>query len=106
MRNSISKFKIDLNELNLEKNNMTKKNKMMVYVFLKGGNKFPVSSISGKELIKKIWTDDYSMPPESLVLDTKTENGERVRTVIPFDGTNESYAIIEITKNLWKSTRY
>jgi hypothetical protein len=78
---------------------MTKKNTMMVYGFLKDGNPFQVSPISGKELIKKIWTDDFSIPPESLVLDTKTENGERVRIVIPFDDTNESYAIIGTTKN-------
>jgi hypothetical protein len=73
---------------------MTKKNTMMIYGFLKDGNMFEVSPITGKELIKKIWTDDFAMPPESLILDTQTESGERVRIYIPFDDTNESYATI------------
>lgn len=62
----------------------------MVYGFLKVGDTFQVSPITGRELIEKIWTDDYVMPPESLILDTKTQGGEQVRMVIPFDYTNES----------------
>lgn len=73
---------------------MSKKNTLMVYGFLKDGKSFQVSPITGRELIEKIWTDDYVMPPESLILDTKTQTGEQVRMVIPFDYTNESYTVI------------
>jgi hypothetical protein len=76
---------------------MTKKiNTMMVYGFLKDGNEFSVSPISGKELIERIWTDDYTIPPESLILQVKTKDGQKnIRIVIPFDETAESYAILD-----------
>jgi hypothetical protein len=74
---------------------MEKKNTMMIYGRIKDGDHFQISPITGKELIERIWTNDYAMPPENVVFDTKTKNGERVRIVVPFDDTNESYAIID-----------
>jgi hypothetical protein len=69
-------------------------NTMMIYGFLKDGNEFSVSPITGKELIHKVYTDDYAMPPDDLIFDTQTKDGQRVRIVVPFSNTEKSYAII------------
>ncbi len=70
------------------------KNTMMIYGHLIDGNTFSVSPIDGETLIKKVWTDDFGVPPEALIFDASTESGERVRIVVPFSKTQESYAII------------
>ena len=70
------------------------KNTMMIYGWLKDGEMFNVSTITGKELIHNVWTDDYAMPPQSMVFDAKTKDGQRVRIFVPFSDTGESYAEI------------
>lgn len=66
----------------------------MIYGFLEDGNTFEVSPISGKELIEKVWTDDFAMPPRYLIFDTATKDGQRVRVIVPFNDSGESYAIL------------
>ena len=67
---------------------------MMIYGYLKDGNMYDVTPITGEELIKKVYTDDYAMPPNNLVFDSATKDGIRVRIVVPFSKAEGSYAII------------
>jgi hypothetical protein len=71
-----------------------KKNTMMIYGWLEDNNSFSVSPISGKELIHKLWTDDYAMPPKSLIFTAKTADGKKVTIIVPFSDTESSYAEI------------
>lgn len=68
---------------------------MMIYGHLLDGNVFDVSPITGKELIKKVWTDDFAIPPQSMTFDTSTKDGKRVRIIVPFDDKSDSYAVID-----------
>jgi len=68
---------------------------MMIYGHLVDGNYFEVSPITGKELIKRVWTDDFAMPPQTMTFDTSTTDGKRVRIIVPFSDDTESYAVID-----------
>ena len=70
------------------------KNTITIYGHLIDGNVFDVSPITGEELIKRIWTDDFGVPPQNLIIETRTKNGERIEKLIPFDDKSESFATI------------
>lgn len=68
---------------------------MYIYGHLVDGTPFDTGLVTGKDLIKKIWTDDYAVPPQSMVLNTKTKDGKIVKVIIPFSDNQEAYAEID-----------
>jgi hypothetical protein len=55
------------------------------------GEWLPIEFENGRELIHRIWGDDFAAPPVSLIIEANSESGKKVRIVVPYDDRDRAH---------------
>jgi hypothetical protein len=67
-----------------------------IYLQLVNGDSRPLQFGSGRELIERLFGDDFGPPPVNLVLEARTQGGRTVRVLVPYDDvTAEAHVSID-----------
>ncbi len=60
------------------------------------GSLLPIEFENGRDLIHRIWGDDFGAPPRALEIEAVSQSGEIVKIVVPYD--ERPRARVEITR--------
>jgi hypothetical protein len=59
------------------------------------GEQFEMNDVTGKQLIQRLVSNDWTALPASLVLEARSSDGRTIRLVVPYDDTSAARVFIE-----------
>ena len=58
---------------------------LKIFLPLVDGSSLPLDFSSGKDIIHKLISDDFGIPPTSLIFEANTKDGKIFKIVIPYN---------------------